>query len=246
MLKRKILFYFVFSSTIVFLFFGLYSYNYRMVFISFLALILFVLIRILEKFLKINMSFGFSLLLYLFIFCSLVLGEVFSFYKIIPFWDNILHFSFGLLCACFSFSFFFTIFDFGKCVKKIFMMSILFSLCFSVFCGTIWEFFEFSMDRFFGYDMQKDTIVNKISTSYMGKRLDKVYFIDGIDNVKISGRDGSFEIEGYLDIGLIDTMEDMFIGMLGSFTFVLFIIIYRLFGCNVFKRVNEFIGFYRL
>ena len=37
-----------------------------------------------------------------------------------------------------------------------------FAFCFSMTVGVMWEFFEFSMDWFFGLDMQKDWIVPDI------------------------------------------------------------------------------------
>ena len=37
------------------------------------------------------------------------------------------------------------------------------AFCFSMTVGVLWEFFECAMDRFFGMDMQKDTIIHGFS-----------------------------------------------------------------------------------
>ena len=40
----------------------------------------------------------------------------------------------------------------------------LVAFCFSMTVGVLWEFFEFGMDRLFQMDMQKDTVVNSITS----------------------------------------------------------------------------------
>ena len=84
--------------------------------------------------------------------------------------------------------------------------------------GVLWEFFEFSMDTFFGTDMQKDTIVNTIRTVTLDPtRSNKVVVIKGITSTAVNGTD--LGINGYLDIGLIDTMKDLFVNLIGALVF---------------------------
>ena len=74
------------------------------------------------------------------------------------------------------------------------------------------------MDVFVGFDMQKDTVVNHI-TSVM---LDPAggnhpVTISGISSVIVNGQ--TLPIKGYLDIGLLDTMKDLFVNFIGAVVF---------------------------
>ena len=92
------------------------------------------------------------------------------------------------------------------------------AFCFSMTIGVLWEFFEFSMDWFFGLDMQKDTIINTINTVVLDPtRSNKVVTITGITSTAVNGVD--LGINGYLDIGLIDTMKDLFVTLIGALVF---------------------------
>ena len=84
--------------------------------------------------------------------------------------------------------------------------------------GVLWEFFEFSMDRLFHMDMQKDTIVHTISSVMLDPTNSNIPItIDGITSVAVNGQDLGFS--GYLDIGLYDTMEDLFVNFIGATVF---------------------------
>ena len=98
--------------------------------------------------------------------------------------------------------------------------------------GVLWEFFEFLADQILRTDMQKDAIVNSISSITMNDiSINKSILVSGIDDVILKGNhlliDGAlakngmiamsdYGINGYLDIGLIDTMKDMMINFLGA------------------------------
>ena len=84
----------------------------------------------------------------------------------------------------------------------------------------LWEFFEFGMDWFFHTDMQRDTVVNAIySASLDPTRSNKVVAVKGITDVLINGE--SLGMGGYLDIGIIDTMKDLFVNFIGAVVFSL-------------------------
>lgn len=70
----------------------------------------------------------------------------------------------------------------------------------------------------FGMDTQKDTIVNSISTVMLDPAGGtKVVRIEDIKEVTINGQD--LGLGGYLDIGLLDTMEDLFVNFIGAIVF---------------------------
>ncbi len=83
----------------------------------------------------------------------------------------------------------------------------LFALCFAVTVGVLWELYEFTVDRLFGWDMQMDTIVSRIDSSLLGDGMGSITQIGNISETAVNGV--SLPIEGYLDIGLYDTMEDL-------------------------------------
>ena len=89
--------------------------------------------------------------------------------------------------------------------------------------GVLWEFFEFSGDYFLGMDMQKDTIVNAIHSVNMDPTLtNTVVHIRDITDVIVVHSDGTQQtlgLGGYLDIGIIDTMKDLFVNFIGAVVF---------------------------
>ena len=92
------------------------------------------------------------------------------------------------------------------------------AFCFSMTVGVLWEFFEFGMDRLFHLDMQKDTVVQSITSVMLDPTNSNTPItIDGIHSVAVNGNDLGFD--GYLDIGLYDTMEDLFVNFIGAVTF---------------------------
>ena len=67
-------------------------------------------------------------------------------------------------------------------------------------------------------DMQKDTIVHTISSVMLDPTNSNIPItIDGITSVAVNGQDLGFS--GYLDIGLYDTMEDLFVNFIGATVF---------------------------
>ena len=99
------------------------------------------------------------------------------------------------------------------------------AFCFSMTIGVIWEFFEFGMDYFFNMDMQKDTVIHRINSVMLNPDgVNVPYTIDNIQGTMIDGKD--LGIDGYLDIGLIDTMKDMFVNFIGAVVFSCFGFLY--------------------
>ena len=192
-----------------------------MIFISLLTLIIFFLLEYLEKLLKLELSFSLKLLLVIFIFSAQVFGEILNFYFVVSFWDNILHLVAGFISACFGFSIIYCWGLKSNKEKTTFFISFIFLICFSITMSVLWEFFEFSMDRYLGFDMQKDTYVDRINTASFEN--DDEDFVDSINNIlytDIYFDNDFYRIDnGYLDIGLIDTMEDMFFNVIGSLFF---------------------------
>lgn len=197
----------------------IYNRNYENVFLCILTLFLFIIPSFVQVNFKIELPTTLEIIILLFIFAAEILGEISSYYIKYPLWDTILHIINGFLAAAIGFS----LVDILNHNEKIkFDLSPLFmaivAFCFSMTIGTIWEFFEFGMDTFLGYDMQKDTIVHTINTVYLDPtRTNTVVTIDNIKDVTVNGE--SLGMGGYLDIGLIDTMKDLFVNFIGAAIF---------------------------
>ena len=95
------------------------------------------------------------------------------------------------------------------------------AFCFSMTIGVLWEFIEFSADRLFLLDMQKDTVITTISSVTLdATNSNTPIVIRNINDVAVNGQ--SLGLGGYLDIGLYDTMEDLFVNFIGAVVFSLF------------------------
>ncbi len=193
--------------------------NYHNVFLCILTLILFVIPFFVEDKFKVSIPNVLEIIILLFIFSAEILGEIQNFYNIIPNWDMILHTLNGFLAAAIGFS----LIDILNSTDKFHIkMSPLFvavvSFCFSMTVGVAWEFFEYTADSLVSTDMQKDTVVNKISSvNLTNANAFNPQIITGIDESTIYYGDDIITIsDGYLDIGLIDTMEDLIVNFIGA------------------------------
>ncbi len=197
----------------------LFNRNYENVFLCILTLGLMILPSVFQATLKIELPSMLEIILLIFIFAAEILGEISSFYIKFRYWDTVLHTINGFLCAAVGFS----LVDIMNRQKKLkFELSPSFmaimAFCFSMTIGVLWEFFEFGMDMVFDLDMQKDTVISEINSTYLDPENDNnCISIIGIDRVIVN--DEQLNITGYLDIGLIDTMYDMMVNFIGAFLF---------------------------
>jgi len=168
---------------------------------------------------KIELPTTLEIIILLFIFSAEILGEISSYYIKYPIWDTVLHIINGFLAAAIGFSMV-DILNHNEKLKfdlsPLFMAIVAF--CFSMTIGIIWEFFEFFMDTTFGFDMQKDTVIHTINTVYLDStNTNTVVSIKNIKDVVVDGI--PLGVGGYLDIGLYDTMKDLFVNFLGAVIF---------------------------
>lgn len=98
----------------------------------------------------------FQILVILFVFASLFLGEVRDFYARVWWWDIALHASSGLLLGMTGFLLIYVLNENERAdlhMKPFFIA--FFAFMFAVSMGAIWEVFEFAMDEIFDTQMQK-------------------------------------------------------------------------------------------
>ncbi len=195
--------------------------HYENVFLCVLTLILFVLPAFVERNFRIDVPDTLEIIILLFIFCAEILGEIQAYYIAYPFWDTMLHTTNGFLAAAIGFS----MVDILNRNKRFsFSMSPLFmaitAFCFSMTIGVLWEFFEFGADYFFHTDMQKDTVLNAIYTvTFDPTNSNQVIPVEDITAIYIASGKENLWFAGYLDIGLYDTMKDLFVNFIGAIVF---------------------------
>ncbi len=193
--------------------------EYESAFICLLVLILFILPFFIQQNFGIQLPTTLEIIILLFIFAAEILGELEGYFITYPDWDTMLHTTTGFLCAATGFALI-DILNRNSRIK--FHLSPIYvalaAFCFSMTVGVLWEFFEFGMDRLFHLDMQKDTVVQSITSVMLDPTNSNTPItIDGIHSVAVNGNDLGFD--GYLDIGLYDTMEDLFVNFIGAVTF---------------------------
>ena len=208
--------------------------EYENAFVCLLVLFLFMLPLFIQQNFGIELPSTLEIIILLFIFASEILGELGCFFITYPNWDSILHTTTGFLCAATGFA----LIDILNRNSKIkFELSPVYvslvAFCFSMTIGVLWEFFEYTGDCVMGWDMQKDTVVkdrlflmdmqkDTIIHSITSVMLDPTNMnipvtIGDITSVAVNGQELGFG--GYLDIGLYDTMEDLFVNFIGALVF---------------------------
>ena len=199
----------------------LFLHNYEGAFFCILTIVLLYIPSWLQVKLRIELPPPLEITILCFIFAAEILGEVNAFYVNVPNWDTMLHTLNGFLAAAVGFSMVLLLNDDERLTFDLspFFLALV-AFCFSMTIGVLWEFFEFGMDFFFHTDMQKDTVINAVYTVALDPtRTNKVVAIKGIQDVVING--DSLGLGGYLDIGIIDTMKDLFVNFIGAVVFSL-------------------------
>ena len=198
--------------------------NYESVFLCLLTLVLFLLPTILERALMVDLPNTLEVIILLFIFSAEILGEISAFYTTFQGWDTILHTLNGFLCAAIGFA----LVDLcnrhervSLSLSPVYMAIVAF--CFSMTIGVLWEFFECAMDQLFLLDMQKDAVVQNISSVMLdptgGNNPVVIRDIADVIVVTGAGEEIALGLGGYLDIGILDTMKDLAVNFIGAVVF---------------------------
>lgn len=199
--------------------------NYNNVFLCGLTLLLFTIPHILEKRFSIDLPNTLEVIILLFIFSAEILGEINAYYLKIPHWDTMLHTMNGFLMAAIGFA---LVDILNRSDKVAISLSPLFvglsAFCFSMTTGVLWEFYEWGADIFFLTDMQKDTWIQVVTSVDLNPAgINKALSIP-FNELVTSGK--LTQYGAYLDIGLHDTMKDMFVNFIGAVVFSVIGVIY--------------------
>ena len=215
------------TSVVLVMLAQIFNRNFENVFLCVLTLLLFMMPSLMERKLDIALPNTLEIIILLFIYAAEIMGEIGAYYVNYPYWDTVLHTLNGFLCAAIGFSLLDIL---NRHSEARFHLSPLYlaivAFCFSMTVGVIWEFFECTMDQLFFLDMQKDTVVSTIGSVMLdptgGNTPVVLKDITDIIIVQADGTQTALGLGGYLDIGLLDTMEDLFVNFIGALTFSVF------------------------
>lgn len=198
--------------------------NFENVFLCGLTLLLLLVPTFVERKIHVDLPDTLEIIIMLFIFAAEILGEIQAYYITFPYWDTMLHTINGFLCAAIGFA---LVDILNRSERFSIQLSPIFlaitAFCFSMTIGVLWEFFECLMDQLFLLDMQKDTVVTTISSVMLdpagGNRPTAIKGITDVIVVTADGAQHALGLGGYLDIGILDTMKDLFVNFIGAVVF---------------------------
>ena len=202
----------------------LYNGNASNALLCVFSLILLLLPFFIEKAFKVDLPSILEIIILTFIFSAEILGEINNYYVTVKNFDTILHTINGFLCASIGFSLVYLLNKNIDCINLSPFFVALVSFCFSMTVGVVWEFFEYGMDNLFNLDMQKDRYIYKLNTVILDpKNENNVITVDNIDyTILYNAENELIRLEGYLDIGLHDTMKDLIVNFIGALVYSVF------------------------
>lgn len=194
-----------------------FTSNYKIAILFSFILIFFIFSYFFKKKLNLKYIYFFENLVYLLVFTY----EFNLFYENIPYWDTGMHAFTGFIATVFIL----ILFKIRKkkgYLKKLspFLIAFL-GFCFSMTVGLVFELYEYTIDKTFTRDMQKDMLLNHIETTKFSEDKKDLIKIKNIQETIIYYLENDtlkeFTIKnGYLDIGNNDTMKDLYVNLLGS------------------------------
>lgn len=129
---------------------------------SLLVLLLSLVPTIVSRSYKMNLPIEIDFTVTILLYLHFVLGEYSHFYITVWWWDVFLHLGNSIILGLVGFILAYGLLLTSKMEAKPILAS-LFSLSFAVFIGVLWEIFEFFMDYFFGFTMQKSGLVDTMT-----------------------------------------------------------------------------------
>jgi hypothetical protein len=147
---------------------ALWEKNFWLAFLAFFILLLTFGPSLIQRNYRINLPLELESLVVIFISFSLFLGELRDYYTIYWWWDILLHSISSIVLAFVGFLILYVLYTEKKIAAKP-VTIMLFSFCFAVAIGALWEILEFSLDSIVGLNMQKsglqDTMLDLIVDS---------------------------------------------------------------------------------
>ena len=207
--------------------YSIYLKNFEFVCLSLVSAFFVFFPWCVQRWLHIEFTPGMKVLVFILAVTASMAGHVYKFYHFVPMYDKILHCYFGFLFAPFGFIIP-IIADRSTDKKTNTAMCVLMAFTSVVTVSVIWELIEFGCDTIFHMDLQRDYVINRI-TSYdlFGDSTGKMHYVENIVKTVIYSADGKSVVHngGYLDVGLYDSMLDLLVAVIGSGLFSLLYLI---------------------
>lgn len=141
-------------------------YNGRklILFISAFAFVVTFLPKIFKKVFDVELPAHFEVMILLFIYGTLFFGKVKGFYYQFWWWSALFSLSSAVALGFVGLAVMYALYK-GDKIHGSPLIVAIFSFCFAVAIGTVWEFFEFSVDKLFGFSLQAtgDTMLDLIA-----------------------------------------------------------------------------------
>ncbi len=164
------------------------DHSWELFFTSILTIVLLMLPTMMAKRAKISIPAPFQIAILLFIFASMYLGEIHNYYYRFKWWDTLLH---GSSAVLLGYTGFLLIYALNKDKKMHVRLSpffmALFSFCFALAVGALWEIFEFAVDGIFSANMQKARDLGSSRLGVFDTMLDLIVDAIGALAVSIAG-----------------------------------------------------------
>lgn len=142
-------------AVIVSLLLGVWS----LAFVSAATLGLSVAPAVLASRLSLRLPAPFLIAITLFVIGSILMGEALAFYDRVWWWDLALHGASAIGFGLIGFLFIFMLFEGDRFAAPPAAVALL-AFCTAVTVGALWEIFEFAMDQFLGFNMQKSGLID--------------------------------------------------------------------------------------
>ncbi len=187
-------------------FYAVYSQSWMTALVSGIALIISFAPEFVRAKYSVTLPSELEIIFLIFVYASVILGDIIGFYYKFWWWDILLHGISGLALGILGFMIVYALYVEEKIKAMPFMVALL-SFCFAVTLGTIWEIYELAIDQILGLTTQMgllDTMIDLILDSlgaivasvsgYFYVKFGKGYFIDGFikkfvkKNPKIFGK----------------------------------------------------------
>ncbi len=167
--------------------YNFYEQQWEIFWSATMTVILFLLPTFFVRRTRISIPAPFQIIILIFIFASMYLGEIQDYFYKYRWWDTMLHSASAVILAYLGFLLIYALNKDRRMEVKLspFFMA-LFSFCFAMTIGALWEIFEFAVDQILGVDMQK------------ARNLEQLY--------------GYFDTR----LGVIDTMKDLIVDGIGA------------------------------
>ncbi|NQU99060.1 hypothetical protein HQ533_06395 [Candidatus Woesearchaeota archaeon] len=161
--KDRVLFYISWAvkiSILIALVTSIVKFRILLAALSLLVLIISFFPSLIQRKFKIILPPEFETLFALFLYSSFVLGEMKGYYFRYPWWDLMLHSLSGIMIGLIGFMIVYSLYYTHKVVFAAHFAAV-FSFCFALAIGALWEIFEFTVDSVSGVKlMQKSGLID--------------------------------------------------------------------------------------